>query len=137
MEQLFRDDVLFHGSPYKLDEIIPNQAYDSQFEEGCQLAIYATSNIDMAICFALGCVADGENAERIMMPEYGNKMHFINCHPNYGGKGYIYVLEKGKFTYAYGSQWVCYETLIPQQVIEIAVDEYLNSHCVISKSFHD
>ena len=39
MEQLFRDDVLFHGSPYKLDEIIPNQAYDSQFEEGCQLAI--------------------------------------------------------------------------------------------------
>ena len=135
MKHIFRDDVLFHGSPYKLDKIIPNQAFDSQFKEGCQLAIYATSNIDMAICFALGCVKDGKNAERIMMPEYGNKMCFINCHPNYGGKGYIYLLEKRKFTYAYVSQWVCYESLIPQQVIEIAVDEYLDSHCIIFNVF--
>lgn len=97
MELLFNDDILFHGSPHKLDRIIPNQAIDTQFNEGCQFAVYAANNIDMAICFAPGCVEEAENAERVMMPEYGDKMHFINCHPNYGEKGYVYVLEKDKF----------------------------------------
>lgn len=43
MELFFNDDVLFHGSPYKLEKIIPNQATDSQYIEGCQFAVYATS----------------------------------------------------------------------------------------------
>lgn len=81
MELLFNDDILFHGSPHKLDRIIPNQAIDTQFNEGCQFAVYAANNIDMVICFAPGCVEEAENAERVMMPEYGDKMHFINCHP--------------------------------------------------------
>ncbi len=131
---IFDDNVLFHGSPYKLDKIVPNQAHDSGFSEGCQLAVYATSSLDMAICFALGCAQESENAQRIMMPEYGNKMHFIDCHPNYGGKGYVYVLNKSKFVYAYGTQWVCYEPVIPQKVITINVDDYLDSHCVITCS---
>lgn len=131
-ELSFSDDVLFHGSPYKLDKIIPNQAIDSQFKEGCQFAVYATSNINMAICFALGCIEEDDKAERIMMPEYGDKMHFINCHPNYGGKGYVYMLEKDKFVYAYGSQWVCFEPIIPKKVIEISVDDYRDTHCIIS-----
>ncbi|WP_044916967.1 hypothetical protein [Butyrivibrio sp. WCE2006] len=61
-------EYLYHGSPNKLDKLIPNQAHDVGFEEGCQLAVYATSNKNMAICFALGCISDGEDAERIMMP---------------------------------------------------------------------
>ena len=131
---IFDDNVLFHGSPYKLDKIVPNQAHDSGFSEGCQLAVYATSSLDMAICFALGCTSESENAQRIMMPELGNKMHFINCHPNYGGTGYVYVLDKKKFVHAYGTQWVCYEPLIPQKIIPISVDDYLDSHCVITGS---
>ena len=131
MEKTFGENVLFHGSPCKLDRLIPNQAVDTQFEEGCQYAVYATTSYDMAVCFALGCVEDSDDAQRIMLPEYGNKIHFINCHPNYGGKGYVYVLEKDRFTYAYGSQWVCYEPIVPLETIEIAVDDYLESHCVI------
>ena len=64
-------EYLYHGSPYKLNKLIPNQAHDVGFIEGCQLAVYATSNPNMAICFALGCVPDGEQPERLMMPEYG------------------------------------------------------------------
>ena len=86
----------------------------------------------MAICFALGCISDGENYERTMMPEYGDKMVFKNCYPNYGGKGYVYCLDKTKFVHAMGSQWVCYEEVIPEEVIEINVDNYLDL-CIIER----
>lgn len=70
-------EYLYHGSPYRYDILIPNQAFDIGFEAGCQLAVYATSNRNMALCFALGCVADSEKeVERTMMPEYGDKMLF-------------------------------------------------------------
>ena len=136
-------EYLYHGSPIKTDILKPSQAYDFGFEEGCQLAVYATTNKNMAICFALGCVNDSEdvgigNAEspveddpqRIMMPEYGDKMLFRKCHPNYGAKGYLYVLDKSRFTHAMGSQWVCHEEIIPEEVIEINVDDYLDL-CII------
>ena len=125
-------DYLYHGSPFKLDKLIPNQAHDTGFDEGCQLAVYATSNQNMAICFALGCIADGDDAERIMMPEYGDKMIFKHCHPNYGGKGYVYRLDKSKFVHAMGSQWVCYEPVIPDEITEINVDDYLDL-CVVEE----
>ena len=123
-------EYLYHGSPVRVDKLIPNQAYDTGFEEGCQYAVYATTNRIMAICFALGCVEESENAERIMLPEYGDKMVFRNCHPNYGGKGYVYVLSKEKFSHAMGSQWVCFEEIVPDEVIEINVDDYLD-YCII------
>ena len=123
-------EYLFHGSPHKFDKLIPNQAFDSGFKEGCQYAVYATSSINMAICFSLGCIEENENAERIMLPEYGDRMVFKHCHPNYGGKGYLYLLDKEKFVHAMGTQWVCYEEIVPDYVIEINVDEHLDL-CVI------
>lgn len=124
-------EYLYHGSPIKVDELVPSQAFDIQFDEGCQLAVYATSNKTMAICFALGCVPNGEaEVERTMMPEYGEKMIFKNGHPNYGGKGYLYKVDKSKFYHAMGSQWVCFEKIVPEEIIEIEVDEYLD-YCVV------
>lgn len=123
-------NILWHGSPVKVDKLIPNQAVDVGFEEGCKLAVYATSNRNMAICFALGCVADEKDATRTMMPEFGDKMVFEGCHPNYGGKGYLYKLDGTGFEHAIGSQWICTEEVIPLEVIEINVDDYLEM-CVV------
>ena len=75
--------------------------------------------------FALGCVSERENAERTMMPEYGDRMVFKGCHPNYNGKGYLYYLDKRKFVPALGSQWVCPEEIIPEKVEEIEVNDCL------------
>lgn len=46
--------ILYHGSTSKYDVLIPHQAYDTGYEEGCQNAVYATSEKAMAIGFALG-----------------------------------------------------------------------------------
>ena len=123
-------NILWHGSPVKVDKLIPNKAMDVGFEEGCKLAVYATSNRNMAICFALGCVVDEKNATRTMMPEFGDKMVFEGCHPNYGAKGYLYKLDGTGFEHAMGSQWTCMEEVIPLEVIEINVDDYLDM-CVV------
>lgn len=125
-------EYLWHGSPQKVDVLIPNQAHDIAFEEGCKLAVYATSKKEMAICFALGCETDsmGE-AQRTMMPEFGMKMLFENCHPAYGNKGYLYKLDKSKFQYAYGSQWVCFDEVEPIEVEEIEVNDWLDL-CIIN-----
>lgn len=123
--------LLYHGSQNQYDILIPHQAYDTGFEEGCQNAVYATKNKAMAICFALGAVAD-ENGEieREMMPEYGDKMIFRKGHPNYGGKGYVYVLDSEGFVPTLGTQYVCFSQVKPLEVIEINVDDYLE-YCIV------
>ena len=36
-------EYLYHGSPVRVNKLIPNQAYDKGFEEGCQ---YIEINVD-------------------------------------------------------------------------------------------
>lgn len=125
-------NYLYHGSPVQTKSLYPRQAHDTGYEAGCQEAVYATDSLDMAICFALGVEGD-ENSERTMLPEYGMKMVFKNCHPRYGKKGYIYILNKDEFTHAMGSQWVAYKMQIPIDVIEINVDDYIDDYCIIAE----
>ncbi len=49
-----QEKYLFHGSPIKIETLSPRQAHDTEYEAGCQEAVYATDNLDMAICFAMG-----------------------------------------------------------------------------------
>lgn len=133
MEKYRQGGYLFHGSPYKIERLQPRQAHDTAYEVGCQTAVYATDSLDMAICFALGVEGD-EDAERIMLPAYGKKMLFKNCHPRYGQKGYVYVLKRDGFTHAMGSQWVSYTEQTPVEIMEIEVDDYVEDHCILANA---
>lgn len=127
-------NYLYHGSPYKIEALQPRQAHDTGYEAGCQKAVYATDSLDMAICFALGVEGEaGEDFQRTMLPEQGMKMLFQNCHPRYGQKGYIYVLNREDFVPAMGSQWVACKEQIPIDVIEIEVDDYTEDYCIIAE----
>lgn len=131
MEKYRQGGYLFHGSPYRIERLQTRPAHDKAYEVGCQNAVYATDSLDMAICFALGVEGDGDG-ERIMMPVFGKKMLFKNCHPRYGQKGYIYVLERDEFTHAMGSQWVAYTEQTPVDIIEIEVDDYVKDYCILA-----
>lgn len=75
---------LYHGSSVYCETLIPHIAYDWGYEEGCKNAVYATSNKSIALSFALGIQADSNGeTERIMDPEYGDKMVFWKGTPNY------------------------------------------------------
>lgn len=46
--------ILYHGSTSKYEVLIPHQAYDTGYEEGCQNAVYATTEKAMGsqwVCF--------------------------------------------------------------------------------------
>lgn len=120
-------EVVYHGSSKLVSSLIPHQAWDIGFEAGCQNAVYATTNMNMAIAFALGGIPDENNElEREMMPEQGDIMTFKKGTPNYGGVGYVYVLNKADFIYAMGSQWVSDHEVFPIEIIKINVDDYLH-----------
>ena len=126
-------DYLYHGSSGYFKVLIPHQAYDTGFEEGCKKAVYATTSKNMALGFALGAIPNqnGE-VERLMMPEYGDTMIFEKGQPNYGGKGYLYVLDKAKFQHSMGTQWISFDKIKPLDIIEINVNDYLHL-CVVKE----
>lgn len=120
-------EYLYHGSSKKIEILKPMQAFDYGYEAGRQRAVYATSNKNMALGFALGALPDANGeVERVMMPEYGDKIIFKKGTPNYGGKGYLYILDKAFFNHAMGTQWVCYNEIVPLGVMEIQVNDYLH-----------
>ena len=62
-------EYLYHGGSGYYETLIPHQAYDTGFGEGCKSAVYATTNRNMASAFALGAMpnTNGE-IERVMLP---------------------------------------------------------------------
>lgn len=127
-------EYLYHGSSIRCDILLPHQAVDSGFEEGCQNAVYATSDKNMALAFALGARPNKNGEiERVMLPEYGDRMIFEKGTPNYGGKGYLYILDKARFKHALGTQWVCSEAVKPVEIIEINVDDHLDL-CLVKEN---
>lgn len=130
-------EILYHGSGVLVEELEPRLAKDTMFKEGCQKAVYATTDKNMALSFALGGIPDDNgNLERIMLSEYGSKMIFRKGTPNYGGKGYLYIIAKENFIHVMGTQWVCYEKVKPIDVIEIDVNDYLEL-CVVEQFSND
>ena len=126
---LDRPEHLYHGSPGLYKILLPNQGDDWGYAEGRHYGVYATSNRDIAIAFALGAKPDEQGKiERIMDPKYGEKikMIFHRGHPNFGGKGYVYKLLNEGFVYTMGTQWVNPNPVKPVEISEINVDDYLH-----------
>lgn len=144
---------LWHGSPQKVDSLIPNKAHDIGFEEGCKLAVYATSSKEMAICFALGCetecLGEAQNAIyaaatfdevipfalpfRWYPDSPDGRLSFdsdgINSFLHYGsinpnGKGYVYVLPSDTFELVDEWEWISRKEVKPIEIIEICVKDY-------------
>ena len=127
-DYLNRPRFLYHGSSKYFKIILPYQAYDSAYDEGCYEAVYATSEKDIALSFALGAVPDEfGKIGRVMDKKYGDdiKMIFYHGHPNFGDRGFLYKLSSEGFVYTRGTQWISFQSVIPIEIYEINVDDYL------------
>jgi hypothetical protein len=109
--------------------LLPHQAEDFLNPAGSQYGVWATSNRDIALAFALGAVPDETGSvARIMRPQDLNpvKMVYIQGHPNFGGKGYLYAVLSEGFEHVAGEIWICRESVTPLEILEINVDDYLH-----------
>jgi len=120
---------LYHGSSERVDVLLPHQAEDFLNPAGSQYGVWATSNRDIALAFALGAVPDETGAvTRIMRPQDLDpvKMVYVQGHPNFGGKGYLYTVSSDRFEHVAGEVWICREPVTPLEILEINVDDYLH-----------
>jgi len=96
---------------------------------GSEYGVWATSSRDVALTFALGAIPDETGAViRIMRPQDLNpvKMVFVQGHPNFDGKGYLYTVSSQGFEHVGGEVWLCRHPVTPVEILEINVDDYLH-----------
>ena len=137
---------LYHGSSKRVNILMPQLADDWRFEAGRHFGVYATSNRDLALAFALGCVPDETGTCHRIIREKDRKpfkMTFVRGHPKFGSKGYLYKLSSRGFHHVGGDQWVCENPVKPIKITEINVSDYLHliryatlkERCEIERAF--
>ena len=115
---------VYHGSQYKLDVIMPQQARGGSEMES-KLAIYAAETIDAVIPFALPIrwYPDAPDGKRDFTCEDG-KTTLVCGSINPNGVGYVYKLKAESFYKIDNWQWVSEQPCTPVEIIEIKVKDY-------------
>mgnify|MGYP006989190130 CR=1 FL=1 len=121
-----KPEYLYHGSQYKLEILIPQQAAGGR-DLDSMAAVYAAETMDQVIPFALPIRWYPDNP--------GGRRDFA-CHDGkilliYGsldprGIGYVYKVRADSFEKIDDWQWISRESCRPVEVIEIKVSDYLD-----------
>lgn len=116
--------VVYHGSQYRFDVLIPRQA-SGQSEAESQMGIYAAATLEEVIPFALPfrCYPD-QPGGRLCRDSDGIRSFLRYGSINPDGKGYVYVLPSDSFELVDEWQWVSKVPVKPIEVIEIPVRDY-------------
>ena len=116
--------VVYHGSQYKFDVLMPRQA-NGQCEVESKMGVYAASTMEEVIPFALPfrCYPD-QPGGKLSRDSDGIKsfLRYGSINPN--GKGYVYVLPSESFELVDEWQWVSEVPVKPIEVVEISVKDY-------------
>jgi hypothetical protein len=122
-----KPEYLYHGSQYKLDMLIPQQAR-GECDLESRLAIYAAATIDEVIPFALPIrwYPDTPNGKRSFSCSNG-KTNLIYGSLNPNGIGYVYKIKSDSFNKIDQWQWISTEVCCPIEIFEIKVHDYLHT----------
>lgn len=121
-----KPEYLYHGSQYKLDMLLPQQAAGGQ-DIDSMMAIYAAGTIDEVIPFALPIrwYPDSPEGRRDFECRDGKVLlKYGSLDP--GGMGYVYKVRADSFVKIDTWQWVSSERCQPVEVLEIKVADYLD-----------
>ncbi|MGM9624684.1 MAG: hypothetical protein ACI3XM_03135 [Eubacteriales bacterium] len=122
-----KPQYVYHGSPYLLDVVRPQQACGENEKES-QYAIYAAETIDEVIPFSLPIrwYPDDPAGKRSFYCENGKTfIEYGTLDPN--GLGYIYKLRADSFEKSDEWQWISKIEVVPNEVIRIHVKDYLHT----------
>lgn len=121
-----KPEYLYHGSQYKLDMLLPQQAAGGRGIDS-MTAIYAAGTIDEVIPFALPIrwYPDSPEGRRDFECRDGKVLlKYGSLDP--GGMGYVYKVRADSFVKIDTWQWVSRERCQPVEVLEIKVADYLD-----------
>ena len=114
-------DCVFHGSPHKIEVLVPQQAFfDGDAPELNQLGIYATDYSPIALLYSV--IHEDKNEWGLQMDPINHPEEIIVVAPDplKGGSGYLYVLPGSTFKFIGTSlNCVAYEPVTPIEVLEV------------------
>lgn len=121
-----KPEFLYHGSQYKLDILMPQQAVGQRDMESLK-AIYAAGTMDQVIPFALPIRWYPDTPEGRRDFECSNGKVLLK----YGsldsdGVGYVYKVRSDSFEKIDEWQWVSRENCLPVEITEIKVADYID-----------
>ena len=122
-----KPQYLYHGSQYKFDIVMPQQACGACERESL-LAIYAAESVEKVIPFALPIRWYPDNPEGKKSMECNDgitKLLYGSLNPD--GVGYVYKVKADTFEKIDDWQWVSTEACEPVEIIEIKVRDYLHT----------
>ena len=122
-----KPQYVYHGSPYLIDVVKPQQARGATEKES-QYAIYATENMDEAIPFALPIrwYPDDPTGKRAFSCKNG-KTHIEHGSLDPNGVGYIYKFNATSFEKLDEWQWISKTEVVPVEVTCICVRDFLHT----------
>ena len=121
-----KPEYLYHGSQYKLDMLIPQQAAGGR-DIDSMMSVYAAGTMDEVIPFALPIrwYPDSPEGKRAFECHDGKVLlKYGSLDP--GGVGYVYKVRADSFEKIDEWQWVSRDSCTPVEVFEIKVADYLD-----------
>ncbi len=121
-----KPEYLYHGSQYKLDLLIPQQAAGER-DKDSMMAIYAAETMEEVIPFALPIrwYPDSPEGRRDFTCGDGKiLLRYGSLDPQ--GIGYVYKVKADSFEKIDEWQWISRESCHPVEVMEIQVADYLD-----------
>lgn len=124
-----KDKWVFHGSPQKMEKIIPHQAYNygtrgEKIPDG-KSAVFASPFVDIAIFMA---IINKENLPKGLESGYSfnstnKEIKFSASKKTMDGlhqaRGYVYVLDKTKFIRRSFAEFMSREEVAPEDIITV------------------
>lgn len=120
--------VLYHGSPHRVERLEPRPARGVGPKHDMLTAVYATDSKNMAIAFAMSGVPDekGNLSWTLEMEDDRPAISYRAGRPRIGQIGYVYYLSPEGFQKVTDHQWVSYSPVTPIACETIQVDDYLD-----------
>ena len=126
--QAIKDGYLLHGSQYFISGCLePRQSSDKAKASGNQRAIFATSNVTIALWKAVANRFGDHSTVGWSWDDFGDKVLYAegNVSP---GNGYVYVLPKDSFQTASddAADHFSHTPVIPIQVVKVTYQDLLD-----------
>ena len=123
---------IFHGSPRKIDNLIPQLAVDKAKESGNRKAIYMTSLSEKAMFYALtGDREEGGTEAHIYVERIDGQpdrktFHFaVEDKKSIREQGFVYVFSKLQADEFVNNEYISYKALRPIAVIAVKRKDFL------------
>jgi hypothetical protein len=121
-----KPEYLYHGSRYKVNILVPQQAKGSPSEKGDEYGIYAYEDKNMVIPFSLTINPFENGSMAIYVDDETSDITISAGTLDNNAVGYIYKVSSASFEKLDGLQWISKDEVKPIEVTVVNTKDYMH-----------